>query len=115
MDVSNVDECIKLDVSIANKICRFIHLYRSPRQKQEEFQAFKSNLEMNLDVLSTNNPFLTFMIGDFNAKSSNLYSKDITSFEGSQIEFLASQFAMSIVIKEPIHVLLHISNTHITT
>ena len=56
---------------IAYKICRFIYLYRSPSQKQDEFQEFKSNLEINLDALSANNPFLTVMIGDFNAKSSN--------------------------------------------
>ena len=48
---------------------------------------------MNLDILSTNNPFLTVMIGNFNAKSSNWYLNDITSFEGSQTEFLASQYA----------------------
>ena len=50
---------------------------------------------MNLDTLSTSNPFHTVMIGDVNAKSSNWYLNDITSFEDSQIEFLASQFAMS--------------------
>ena len=55
-------------VSIANKICCFIQFYRSPSQKQEEFQAFKSNLEMNLEALSTNNPLLTVMIGDFKMK-----------------------------------------------
>ena len=60
---------------------------------------------MNLDALSANNPFRTVMIGDFNAKSSNWYLNDITSFEGSQIEFLASQFAMSQVINEPTHIL----------
>ena len=58
---------------------------------------------MNLDALSTNNLLLTVMIRDFNAKSSNWY--DIPSFEGSQIEFLAFQFAMSQVIKESTHIL----------
>ena len=56
---------------------------------------------MDLDALSTNNPFLTIIIGDFNAKFCNWYLNDITSFKGSQIEFLASQFTMSEVIKEP--------------
>ena len=69
-----------LKFSIANNICRFIHLYRSPSQKQDEFQEFKSNLEMNLDALSTNNPFLTVVIGDFNAKSSSWYLNDVPSF-----------------------------------
>ena len=66
--ISNLDKCVNFEVSIAKKICHFIQLYRSPSQKQDEFQEFKSNLEMNLDTLSTNNPFLTVMIGDLNAK-----------------------------------------------
>ena len=60
---------------------------------------------MNLDALSINNPFLGVMIGYFNALSSNQYFNDIISFEDSQVEFLASQFAMSQVIKEPSHIL----------
>ena len=105
LNISNLDECINFEVSIANKFCRFIQLYRSPSQKQDEFQAFKSNLEMNLDALPNNNPFLTVMIGDFNVKLSNSYLNDITTFEGLQIGFLASQFALSQVIKEPTHIL----------
>ena len=105
LNISNLDECINFEVSIANKICRFIDLYRSPSQKLDEFQEFKSNLEINLDALSADNPFLTVMIGNFNAKSSNWYLNDETSFEGSQIEFLASQFAKSQVINEPTHIL----------
>ena len=107
LNISNLDECINFEISIANKICRFSHLYRSPSQEQDEFQEFKSNLAINLDALSANNTFLTVMIGDFNAKSSNWYLNDVNSFEGSQIEFLASQFAMSQVINEPTHILDH--------
>ena len=40
LNISNLDECINFVVSTANKICRFIHLYRSPSQKQDEFQEF---------------------------------------------------------------------------
>ena len=45
------------------------------------------------------------MVDDFNAKSSNWNLSDIASFDDSQIEFLASHFAMSQVIKEPTHIL----------
>ena len=48
-----------------------MQLYRSPSQKQDEFQELKSNLEVNLDALSTNNPFLTVMNADFDAQCSN--------------------------------------------
>ena len=40
---------------------------------------------MNIDALSTNNPFLIVMIGDFSAKSSNWYLNDRNRFEDSQI------------------------------
>ena len=45
------------------------------------------------------------MIGDFNAKSKDWCSIDITSFEGSDLDFLISQFGLSQIIKEPTHIL----------
>ena len=44
-----LQECINFDVSIENKICQFIHLYRNPSQSQDELHDFLQNLEMNLD------------------------------------------------------------------
>ena len=70
LNISNLNECINFEVSIAKKICRFIHLYRSPNQTQDVFQIFRSNLELNLDSLSSPNLFLTIMIGNFNAQCS---------------------------------------------
>ena len=61
-------------------ICPFIDLYGSPTQTQDEFQVFKSNLGLNLDSLSSCNPFLTIMIGDFNAKSKQWCKIDKTNF-----------------------------------
>ena len=48
LNISNLVECTNLDVTIGNKICHFMQFYRSVSQMQDEFQAFKSNLEMNL-------------------------------------------------------------------
>ena len=85
LNISNLNECINFQVSIANKLCRFIHLYRSPRQTHDEFQMFRSNLELNLDSSSSCNPFLTLPIGEFNAKSKQWCEIDKTCFEGSQL------------------------------
>ena len=98
LNISNLRECINFEVSIANKICRFIHLYRSPSQTQDEFQIFRSNLELNLDSLSSYNLFLTVLIGDFNAKSKQWREIDKTSFESSQLQLLTSKFGLSQVI-----------------
>ena len=45
------------------------------------------------------------MIGDFNAKSKDWCSIDVTSFESSELDFLTSQFELSQIIKEPTHIL----------
>ena len=66
---------------------------------------FKSNLKLNLDALLCGNPFLTVMIGGFTAKSKSWCSLDIISFEDSELDFLATQFGLSQIIKEPTHIL----------
>ena len=87
LNISNLNESINFEVSIANKICHFIHLYRSPSQTQDQFQIFRSNPELNCGCLSSCNPFLTIMIGDFNAKSKQLCKINKAGFEGSQLNF----------------------------
>ena len=66
---------------------------------------FKSNLKLNLDALLCGNPFLTVMIGGFTAKSKSWCSLDIISFEDSELDFLATQFGLSQIIKETTHIL----------
>ena len=50
------------------------------------FETFADNLELNLDTISNKNPYLIIILGDFNAKSSNWYKQDKTTYEGSKIE-----------------------------
>ena len=44
-------------------------------------------------------------LGDFNAKSSNWYNKDITSDEGRKIETVTSENGLPQEINEPTHIL----------
>ena len=84
LEVATVlDPPLTFEISIGNKVCRFIHLYRSPSQTQDEFQTFKSNLKLNLGALLCGNPFFTVMIGDFT-----------TNFEGSELDFLTPHFGL---------------------
>ena len=68
ISVLYLSECLNFEIMVGNKICNFITLYRSPSQNQDDFQAFVDNLDMNLETLAQRNPFLTVVIGDFNAK-----------------------------------------------
>ena len=103
-------ECISFEVSIGNKKCRFIHVYRTSSQSQDEFHDFLTNLEMNLDDSFNSNPFLTTFIGDFNAKSNKWSEGDRSTIERSKIDLITSQFALSQIIKEPTHNLDHSSS-----
>ena len=105
INLNYLSECINFEITIGNKICNFITLYRSPSQNQDDFLALKDNLEMNLETLAQRNPFLTVVIGDFNAKSKNWCSQDSTNFEGVTIENLTSQFGLSQIINEATQIL----------
>ena len=105
ISVNYLSDCLNIEIMIGNKICNFITLYRSPCQNQDDFQAFVDNLEMNLETLAQINPFLTVVIGNFNAKSKNWCSQSSTNFEGITIGNMTSQFGRSQIINEATHVL----------
>ena len=98
---------MNFELNIVGKICNFVFLYRSPSQTQDEFEKVIDNLELNLENLCQNNPFLIVLIGDLNAKSKNWYSHDKTSHEGNEIENVTAQIGLQQIINEP----AHISNT----
>ena len=68
---------------VREKLRNFVALYRLPSQSQYEFETFARNLELNLDAILANNPFLTVVLGDFNAKSNLWYKNDKTRNKGS--------------------------------
>ena len=60
---------------------------------------------MTLELLAQKNLFLLTASGDFNAKSTNWYDKDKTSFEGNTAENLTSQRRLHQIINETTHIL----------
>ena len=66
---------------------------------------FLDNVELTLDTLAQKNPFLMVALGDFNAKSSNWYNKDVTSDESRKIEAVTSQNGLHQEINELTHTL----------
>ena len=105
LNISYLKECLNFELKIGDKSCTFIALYRSPSQSQGNFETFSDNFEMTLETLAQKGSFLTTIIGDFNAKPCNWYSHDKTSFEGSIIESITSQFGLYQSINEPTHLL----------
>ena len=49
IDINNLSECVEFELTLSDKLCNFIALYRSPSQSQYPFEFFKENLELNLE------------------------------------------------------------------
>ena len=94
-----------METSPAGKVCNFIFLYRSPSQSYDIFETFADNLGQNLDTIADKNLYLIVILGDFNAKSSKWYKHDKTTYEGSKMEALTSQFGLKQLIQDPTHIL----------
>ena len=50
INVNFLNEGIRFELKIDEKLCNFISLCRSPSQTQDEFDKFTENLELNLDL-----------------------------------------------------------------
>ena len=85
ININYLNECVRFELMVGDKLCNFIALYRSPSQSQDLFKSFKENLELNLESAVQNNPILVVLLGDFNAKSSNWCKNDTTTTEGKTI------------------------------
>ena len=88
---------INFEIMIGGKLCRFVSLYRLPNQSQDDFQSFA-----NIDAVTAINLFLTVVLGDFTIKSNLWFKGDKTSYEGSKIDAITSQFGLQL-INEPTH------------
>ena len=105
VNINYLQECLNFEVKIGNKLCNFISLYRSPSQSQDNFETFIDNLELNIDEIAARNPFLIVILGDFNAKLNTWCKSDKTTYEGSKIDGLTSNFGLQQLIKEPTHII----------
>ena len=110
LGIQYLQECINFEIIIGGKLRRFVSLYCSPNQLQDDFELFANNFELNIDAVTTNNPFLTVVLGDFNIKSNLWLRADRTSYEGSKIDAITSQFGLQQLISEPTHLVADFSS-----
>ena len=96
ININYLNECIVFDIKLGDKICSFVVLYRSPSQSSD--QSLSKNLELTLDRVMKNTPYMMVLLGDFNAKCTNWYKHDKTNFEGIAIENNSSQCGLYQII-----------------
>ena len=54
LGIHYLQECINFEIMVGGKLCRFVSLYRSQNQSQDDFESFANNFESNIDT--ANNP-----------------------------------------------------------
>ena len=104
INVNYLNECIRFELNIGEKLCSFISLYRSPIQTQDEFDTFTDNLILNLDLAVQSNPYLVAVLGDFNGKLKTWYGCYKTNFERKVLETPFSRFGLHQMINNSTHI-----------
>ena len=87
-----------------NKMVIVFVIYRSSSQNNSEFDLFLSNFEKILRDISRRKPSLSVITGDFNARSSSWWPKDINTTEGSKLYSLTSSNGFPQLVHEPLHI-----------
>ena len=59
-DIPYIQDCSIFEFLIGVKLCNFISLYRSPSQSSDSFEKLEDNLQLFLDIINNENPFLSF-------------------------------------------------------
>ena len=57
LGIQYLQECINFKIRIGGKLYRFVSLYCSSSQSQDDFEALANNFELNLDAATANNTF----------------------------------------------------------
>ena len=97
-------EALLLEMIDNNKKIIVSVIYRSPSQSNREFNSFLSSFEQLLSEISKRKPTVSIITGDFDARSSNWWSNDTNTLEGTNLYSLTSSNNFSQLINEPTHI-----------
>ena len=80
-------------------------LYKIGKVILVSYENFLSNFEKLLNYTTSSNGLFIIILGDFNARSSVWWTKDITTTEGTQLESLTGVHGFHQLISQPTHLL----------
>ena len=104
ISIPYLNERLLSEVTIVSKKCIIGTVYRSPSEYSDKFESFLSNFEFLLQDISNRNPYLTQLLGDYNARNTKWWHDDITITEGTQLETTTIIYGFQQLIDEPTHI-----------
>ena len=99
-----LNESLLCEITNGSQKCIIGTVYRSPSQNLNEFKSFLSNFEFLLQDISNCNPYLTLLLGDYNARNTNWWHHDIITTVGIQLETTTIIYGLQQLIDEPTHI-----------
>ena len=102
-ELSDLQKCIVAEVTVDKGRCFLTCLYRSPSQKDDEFETFCSDLTFLLNNINNFQPSCSVLLGDFSAKHSKWFSTDKNNKSGIVLENITSTAGYNQTINKPTH------------
>ena len=99
-----IPNSIVVEIHISRKKIFFIASYRKPSQTSPEFDQYIKNLDEILTKIKNENPYMTIMTGDFNAKHTEWYSEDNTDKFGDKIHELFAYHSLTQTVNKPTNI-----------
>ena len=104
VSLSYINEAILIEIDYNNKKVILSVIYRSPSQGNQKFDSFLTNFQKLLNEISIRKPSLSIITGDFNARSSHWWVKDIYTTEESKLFSESPNNVFSQLINELTHI-----------
>ena len=105
LSINNLHECLVCEFFLNCHRSYIVSLYRSPSQSSDNYDHFIITFEQLIVHLNSFKPHLLLITGDFNARSSSLWSSDVDNIEGIRLKSITSFHRLHQIINESTHIL----------
>ena len=106
VNVNTLYKCIVCELSFGSRRFCLVSIYRTPTQSSNEYDTFLLNFEHPPTYFNRIKSYMLLVTVDFNVRSSNWWSNDTDTVEGTRLESITSYYGLYQIINEPTHILL---------
>jgi len=100
-DLATPSYTLVLELSINRKKVFFIHSYRKSGQTSQEAKTFSNLYDEMIEKIDHLNPYMTLVVGDFNAHHKNWFPEGKTDSNGVAFKQIFDNYGLTQLVKEP--------------